>query len=601
MVRLPKWAPCLVAAVLSTAWLLVPGRSVTRADRKAPAAGKTTGGHVSAVKTAAKKSKSGVEKSAGEKSAAGEPGESAAPVKLPAEVYSTGAQGDFSELLAFINAQVRQGWIDNGISPSAPADDGEWLRRVHLDIVGRIPDLETVQKFLADRDPAKRAQLIDRLLDDPGYARNLTTIWTNNLIGRSTPRDIDRPALQKFLRESFGQNRGWNEIVYDLLAAEGNSNENGATNFLLAHLNDGAVPATAISARLFLGMQVQCTQCHNHPFTPDFKQNMFWEFNSFFKQARREQVRKYNEKTGRMDVDHLVLTARDFSGPVYFERRNGLMEVAYPKFNGIEVDPEGTTNRRVEFAKLVTRKDQPQLASAMANRMWGHFFGHGFTTPVDDMRPDVALSHPALLERLTVEFVKANYDLKQLVRWIANSEAYNLTSRFNGKLNEKDNPTNGEMPLFSHMYLKSMTAEQLYDSLIIATNAHKSGSGNWEKAEAKRQQWMQQFVKTFGTDENDESSSFDGTIPQALMMMNGELIHDALSGAKGSVLAEVMHEKGNPAEKIKQLYLTTLSRPPSGREIQTANRVMRSAKTPAEAYQDLFWALLNSNEFILNH
>jgi hypothetical protein len=596
MVRLPKWVPCLVAAVLSTAWLLVPGRSVTRADRKAPAAGKTAGGGVSAVKTAAKQSKS-----AGEKSAAGERGESVTPVKLPAETYSTGYQGDSSELLAFINAQVRQGWVDNGISPSAPADDGEWLRRVHLDIVGRIPDLEAVQKFLADKDPAKRAKLIDRLLDDPGYARNLTTIWTNNLIGRSTPRDIDRPALQKFLRESFGRNRGWNEIVYDLLAAEGNSNENGATNFLLAHLNDGAVPATAISARLFLGMQVQCTQCHNHPFTAEFKQNMFWEFNSFFKQARREQVRKYNEKTGRMDVDHLVLTSRDFSGPVYFERRNGLMEVAYPKFNGIEVDPEGTTNRRVEFARLVTRKDQPQLARAMANRMWGHFFGHGFTTPVDDLRPDVAISHPALLERLTVEFVNSNYDLKQLIRWITNSEAYNLSSRFNGKSNEEDNPANGKMPLFSHMYLKSMTAEQLYDSLIIATNAHKSGSGNWEKAEAKRQEWMQQFVKTFGTDENDESSSFDGTIPQALMMMNGELIHDALSGAKGSVLAEVMHEKGSPAEKIKQLYLTALSRPPSSREIQTANRVMKFARAPAEAYQDLFWALLNSNEFILNH
>src|SRR5262249_3457857 len=161
-------------------------------------------------------------------------------------------------------------------------------------------------------------------------------------------------ALQKFLRESFGRNRGWNEIVFELLSAEGDSNENGATNFLLSHLNEGAVPATAISARLFLGMQVQCTQCHNHPFN-EWKQNAFWEFNSFFKQARREQVRKYNEKTGRMDVDHLVLTSQDFSGPVYFERRNGLMEVAYPKFNGVEISPEGVTDRRAELAKLVTQ------------------------------------------------------------------------------------------------------------------------------------------------------------------------------------------------------------------------------------------------------
>src|SRR6185369_2289494 len=148
-------------------------------------------------------------------------------------------------------------------------------------------------------------RLINRLLDDPGYARNMTTIWTNNLIGRATPRDINRPALQKFLREAFGRNRGWNQVVSDLLTAEGSSDENGAANFLLSHLNDGAVPATAISAKLFLGMQVQCTQCHNHPFN-DWKQNSFWEFNSFFKQARSREVRKYNEKTGRMDVDHLM-------------------------------------------------------------------------------------------------------------------------------------------------------------------------------------------------------------------------------------------------------------------------------------------------------
>jgi Protein of unknown function (DUF1553)/Protein of unknown function (DUF1549) len=524
------------------------------------------------------------------------------PMKLPDEIVSTGYQGPYSELVSFINSEIRQGWIDNNVAPSVAADDAEWVRRVHLDIVGHIPDLETVQKFLADKGPDKRAKLIDRLLDDdPGHVRNQTTIWTNNLIGRATPRDIDRPALQKFLRDAFGRNRGWHEIVFDLLTAEGASNENGATNFLLAHLNDGAVPATAISARLFLGMQVQCTQCHNHPFNPDFKQNQFWEFNSFFKQARREAIRKYNEKTGRMEVDHLVLSSQDFEGPVYFERRNGVMEVAYPKYNGVEISPDASTNRRLEFAKLIAQGERTPLADAMVNRMWGHFFGFGFTRPVDDMGPHIALSHPALVERLSIEFVRANYDLKQLIRWITNSEAYNLTSRFNGKLNAKDNPQDGEMPLFSHLSLKSMSAEQLYDSLLIATNAHKSGAGNWEEAEAKRQEWMQQFVQTFGTDENDEATAFDGTIPQALMLMNGELIQTALAGARGSVLHQVVNEKNSPADKVKLLYLATLSRAPSAGEIKTANRIMKSAKTPAEAYQDLFWALLNSNEFILIH
>lgn len=520
-------------------------------------------------------------------------------VKLPEEVFSTGYSRTDKEIVDFINENIRNGWRDNNIMPSAPADDAEWLRRVHLDIVGHVPDLETVEKFVADKDKAKRARMIDQLLDDPGYVRNFTTIWANNLIGRATPRDINRGALQKFLRESFGKNRGWNLIVQDLLTAEGSSDDNGAANFLLSHLNEGAVPATAISAKLFLGMQVQCTQCHNHPFN-DWKQNAFWEFNSFFKQSRSRQVRVYNEKTGRMDVDHLELEPVSFDGPVYYERRNGLMEVAFPKFNGTEVNPDGSTNRRKELAKLVSVGDRPLLADAAVNRMWGHFFGYGFTKPVDDMGPHNPPSHPAILEKLSTELVKTNYDLKQLIRWITNSEAYSLTSRFNEK-NHKDNPGAGEMQLFSHLYLKSMNAEQLYDSLIVATNAHKSGSGSWENAEQRRQQWMRQFIQAFGTDENDEATTFDGTIPQALMMMNGELIQNALSASKGSLLSDVVNGKGSPAEKIKKLYLATLSRTPSAKEIQTANRVMGKAKSPLEAFQDLYWALLNSNEFIINH
>jgi len=524
-------------------------------------------------------------------------------VKLPEQVFSTGYNGSYVELINFINAQVRLGWVDNGVRPAEPADDAEWVRRVHLDIVGHIPDLETVQKFIAEKDKAKRSKLIDRLLDeDPSFVRNFTTIWTNNLIGRATPRDINRSALQKFLRDSFGKNRGWNEIVSDLLTAEGNSDQNGAANYLLSHLNEGAVPATAISAKLFLGMQVQCTQCHNHPFN-EWKQNAFWEFNSFFKQARRQDVRKYDEKTGRMVVDHVELTRLDFGGPIYFERRNGLMEVAFPKAFGTDVNPEADINRRAELAKIITTGKRTQMADAAVNRMWGHFFGYGFTKPVDDMGPHNPASHPAILERMSQEFVAANYDLRQLIRWVCNSEAYNLGSRFNPKnpKTKQDNPAAGDMPLFSHLYLKSMSAEQLYDSLIVATNAHKSGSGSWEKAEGTRQKWMQQFVRAFGTDENDESTTFDGTIPQALMMMNGELIQSALSDAKGTLLYDVLNDKGSPVDKVKRLYMATLSRAPSSHEVQTANRIMKNATSSLEAFQDLYWALLNSNEFIINH
>lgn len=584
------------AVVIGTGWV-TGGWSANAADTKASTQKKSASEKKSEDRKAEKASDA-KDSAAAEKDAV-----EATPLQLK-EVYSTGASASIAEQVNFINEKVRQGWIENNIEPSAVAEDGEWLRRVYLDIAGHVPPVEDVDAFIADKDKSKRAKMIDKLLDDPAYVRNWTTSWTNLLIGRGNGNanmggPQRRAALQKFLREAFAKNRPWNDVVTDLISAEGNYQENGAVNFLMAHLNDGQIPATAITAKLFLGLQVQCTQCHNHPFNT-WKQNQFWEYNSIFKQCRENVVQKYDEKTGRMVFDYAELVHQDFEGPVYFEPRNGLMKVAYPRYEEHEIDAGAGTNRRKEFAKLITTGEKTQVADAMVNRMWGHFFGYGFTKPVDDMGPHNAASHPELLEKLGVDFVKSKYDLKQLIRWICNSEAYNLTSKMTPK-NEIDNPANGERPKFTHMYVKSLSAEQLYDSLIIATNAHKSGRSNWEQAEQQRRMWMQQFVLAFGTDENDEATTFNGTIPQALMMMNGELVQNAISTSKGSYLNTVLSDKGNEQAKLKELYMSTLSRTPTSREIAAAKGLIKKAKTPIEGYQDLFWALLNSNEFIFNH
>jgi hypothetical protein len=216
------------------------------------------------------------------------------------------------------------------------------------------------------------------------------------------------------------------------------------------------------------------------------------------------------------------------------------------------------------------------------------------------MGPHNPPTHPDLLDRLSDEFVKSGYDLKQLIRWICNSEAYNLSSVI-GKGNDLDNPDAGEPPMFSHVYVKQMTAEQLYDSLIVATNAHKSGRANWQAAQQQRQRWKQQFVVAFGTDENDEATTFNGSIPQALMMMNGDLVKDAISGEKGSLLRDVVNGPGSDGKKVQRLYLATLGRYPSRVESSSMSRLLKSTRNKAGAYQDLFWALLNSNEFIMNH
>ncbi|MFO1094196.1 MAG: DUF1549 domain-containing protein [Planctomycetaceae bacterium] len=446
-----------------------------------------------------------------------------------------------AEVVADVDTLIRTGWTDNEVTPSHTADDAEWLRRVHLDLVGHIPSVDTTLAFLEDKSDDKRARMADVLLEDPHWVRNFTTIWTNTLIGQVTPRRTSRAGMEKFLRESFARRRPWNDIVYDLLTAEGNFEENGAVNFLLAQLQgnprreDYTVEATARASRILLGMQVQCTQCHDHPFN-SWKQAQFWEFDSFFKQIVRNDVERYDSKSGRMVDDYSELTSRDFSGPVYYETRAAEMKISYPAYFGREIDRSPSTNRRAEFAKLICRDDpSKQLARAMVNRMWGHFFGFGFTKPVDDMGPHNPPSHPELLDRLTDEFIAAHYDVRRLCGWICKTEAYGLTSQFNDK-NGVDDPANGETPLFSHMYVKSLTAEQLYDSLLIATGAHQAGQAGYEEAQAQRQRWLGEFLRTFGGADDQEPTVFAGSIPQALMLMNGELVSKAVAADSGSYL-----------------------------------------------------------------
>jgi Protein of unknown function (DUF1549)/Protein of unknown function (DUF1553) len=509
-------------------------------------------------------------------------------------------------VIARIGEELQTRWTALGLQPSARADDSEWLRRVYLDIMGRVPTVHEAQAFLADKRERKRATLVDVLLNDSGYARNFTTKWANLLIGRSSNPQVNRDAFEKFLRVSFSGNRPWNQIVSDLISAEGNNAENGATNFLIAHLNNDATPATAVCSKLFLGRQVHCNQCHNNPFDQT-KQLAFWELNSFFQQTTSVYRQRRDPNTGRLLSGFTELVTRDAEGPTYFETQTGLMQVAYPRYNGKDVDSTPETNRRVELARLMTAGEQPQLAAAFINRMWEHFFGIGFTRSVDDMGPHDPASHPELLTSLSDQFIRSGYDIKQLVRWICLSEPYQLSSQFS-EANRNDDPTLGELPAFSRMYVKSMTAEQTYDSFLTATKAHQVGAVDWTQAERNRQQWLRQFVVAFHTDENDEKMVFEGSIGNALSLMNGPLISKALDTSAGSFLGEIVRQKSPDTEKIRLLCMATLSRAPSPSEFTSMKKMLRDALVPRdgrlrvnEAYQDLFWALLNSNEFASIH
>ena len=518
-----------------------------------------------------------------------------------------------------INEFLKQGWEDNEVQPSSPAADEEWLRRVYLDLVGHIPPGDKATEFLAAGDKkervSKRLKLIDELLDTDAYVRHWSTIWTNNCIGRGTPRRVSRTGMSRFFREVFARNRPWNEVVVDIITAKGHFEKKGEVNYILAQMQnrDDGVQLTAKTARLFMGIQVQCTQCHNHPFN-DWKQDQFWSLNAFFRQVDKRDHREFDPNTGRRRDTYSEVVMKNYT-PVRFDKRNGLKVTAAPTYFGKEIDgiayPPSADDvseleLRDELAKFLTQPEMegsaPLIAKSMVNRVWGHMFGYGFTRPIDDMGPHNPASHPELFDYLGEQFVANDYDVKKLIRWVAQTDAYALTSKY-GASNKIDDPAAGETPLFSHMYVKSMQAEQLYNSLIVATNAHKSGRMNYEEAERRRNRWMQQFVVAFGTDEGDESTTFNGTIPQALMMMNGELVEDATNCEPGSFLHSLLTSRDKQNKKLSQLYMAALTRKPTAKELRDLSGLVKQypRNQQAAAWQDLFWALLNSNEFIFIH
>tara|TARA_R110002111_G_scaffold254461_2_gene320130 strand:+ start:37756 stop:39912 length:2157 start_codon:yes stop_codon:yes gene_type:complete len=515
-------------------------------------------------------------------------------------------------VVSFINHRIEDGWKAANMTPSSFATDEEWVRRAYLDVIGRIPTASEAEQFLASSQTGKHQRLIKKLTEDPTYVTNWSTIWTRLLIGRSTSREINRQALQDFLVQSFAENRPWSEMVYDLVSAEGDSETNGATNFLLAHLNNEAVPATAITTRLFLGTQIQCTQCHNHPFN-DATQSQFWEINSFFKQTKVVRSQKMGEGSKRQ-APKLELVSVSKGGTTFYETRQGLMQPAYPKYAGIKVSDDAGVNRRQELARLMTSGKTDQLARAMVNRMWAHFFGYGFTRPIDDMGYHNSPTHPELLDQLARQFIDSGYDIKQLIQWICLSDAYRLSSRF-AEDNVSDNPDDGSTPNFSRMYVKQMTAEQLYDSLLVTANPAQivtNYSTAWDKMQ-KRDQWLQQFVYTHENEENDETTTFDGTITQALLMMNGPLVKHSLDYQQDeTILAQALKER-SPDTRIKKLSLAALTRYPTSRELSELKRLVKdrtryltTRNVPLQtaiqqSYQDIYWAYLNSNEFILIH
>jgi hypothetical protein len=255
--------------------------------------------------------------------------------------------------------------------------------------------------------------------------------------------------------------------------------------------------------------------------------------------------------------------------------------------------------------------DDRQLAMAMVNRTWQHFFGQGFTRPVDDMGPHNAAINPDVLDRLAKDFASSGYDLKQLIRSICATDAYQRTSVLEPG-NLSDDPATGSPALFSRVYLKSLSSEELYDSLLVATRAKASARTDWNNVGRRREDWVRQFVYSYATEDHEESALPAGSVSQALTMMNDRIVAGALAIEPGTLLFDVVHDETDDSAKIRRLARSALSRNPSQSELRAALARLREARKSARseksrdqavanALADVFWAYLNANEFAFCH
>lgn len=500
-----------------------------------------------------------------------------------------------SSLTARVDWHLQAGWKNAGIQPAPPATDGVFLRRAYLDLTGRIPTTGEVRRFLNDNRPDKRARLIDRLLGAPGedgqhgnsrHATHLANIWLHTMlpqVGDNVRYRFQARQFELWLRNHFADNTPYNELVTELLTYTGPTGGNGPGLYYRV-LEAKPEELAASTSRIFLGVQIQCAQCHDHPFD-HWTQNDFWGYAAFF--ARLQQPnRRQRFLTQVNDSD---------SGDVTLP---GSETVVAPRFLGARSakTASGQTRRR-QVAAWLTSKDNPYFAQATVNRVWAMLFGRGLVDPVDDFGTHNPSSHPELLNELAADFAAHGYNLRRLFRILAKSRAYQLCSEV--RPGEADSPR-----LFHRMAVKSLTPEQIYDCLNVATAKRDDASLGRSRSRYAYDREKQQFLAKFEAP-TQGATEFQGGIPQALTMMNGTTVAAATNLQQSDLLIALTEAPFlNNEQRVEALFLATLSRMPTLKERARFVAYVESGggtNDTRAALSDVLWALLNSTEFLLNH
>lgn len=507
-----------------------------------------------------------------------------------------------------IDELLQKRWEDAGVRSSGPADDAEFFRRVWLDIAGKIPQASDVQDFLENDADGKRAQAVNDLLTGPNYVLNFSGFWRDVLLPE-TESDFTlqfyRPRFESWLRQQLTDNKPYDELVTELLISSSNrrisgqqSNSDPFAFFQTKQSKPENVGAA--TARMFLGIRIDCAQCHDHPFDK-WTREEFWSYAAMFADLRGNRNAQGSTLLGSLfgNSRAAALKIPDTNTTV----RAKLLDGKEPTF-------EKDESTRQALARWMTSKDNPYFSKTIANRMWAHFFGTGIVDPVDDFSEMNPPNNPELLDYLAQQTVKHDFDLQFLMKVITRTKAYQQTSRRysdsksnkgeTGDSGESNEPANEQLRLFAAMPIKGLSAAQLFDSLTQAVGLPTVFQVNRGIQMSGRGQFVSEFAdSSAGPTERQKS------VLQALALMNGQYVSAATNIENSRTLRSVIDFPGfTNRRRIETLFLATLSRKPSSSELDRFEQYIKNGgvdNDSRKALSDVFWALLNSNEFSVNH
>ena len=507
-------------------------------------------------------------------------GQSSTPTETPPRDHH-----DALVMAGRVDELLEELWAEKEIQPAEIVTSHEFMRRAWLDLTGVVPRVAEVRKFAAKFDGdttteqriESHRQIVDNLLKSPRHSTHLANTWQRVILpdGFATGMGGGSQAMHQWLRGRFAQNMRYDRIVGDFLTATGGS-ESGPTLFYQA-LESKPEKLAAYTARIFLGLQLSCAQCHDHPFD-DFSQEDFWEYAAFFAQVQGNQQGRGYRLTDAA------------SGEVTLPEED---EAIAPQFPNGDDPKRNEGARRVQLSIWMSSPNNPFLAKATVNRVWSLMFGTGLVNPVDDLNPENLPVHPQLLEELSEYFVESGYNIRELFRTLAYTKAY----QFSSKAGSQEEGT-ARRSVFAQMATKALTAEQLFDS--IQQSQLLSSSGNSSNVASNNQR--NAFVSLMENKTRD-ATEYAAGIQQTLHLMNDNQPTVSTIAMNVGLTAALDAPFLSDEERLETLFLATVSRFPTDAETKLFAKSFQSADDDAKRAirGDLLWALLNSAEFRFNH